>query len=31
MGQNDLLSAQIEFNPSFVLSSDNTNYKNDIQ
>ena len=21
----------IEFNPSFVLSSDNTNYKNDIQ
>ena len=30
MGQNDTFS-KIELNPSFVLSSDNTNYKNDIQ
>ena len=30
MGQNDTIS-KIELNPSFVLSSDNTNYKNDIQ
>ena len=30
MGQNDTIG-RIELNPSFVLSSDNTNYKNDIQ
>ena len=30
MGQNDTIS-KIELNPSFVLSSDNTNCKNDIQ
>ena len=30
MGQNDTIS-KIELNSSFVLSSDNTNYKNDIQ
>ena len=30
MGQNDTIS-KIELNLSFVLSSDNTNYKNDIQ
>ena len=30
MGQNDTIS-KIELNPSFILSSDNTNYKNDIQ
>ena len=30
MGQNDTIG-NIELNPSFVLSSDNTNYKNDIQ
>ena len=30
MGQNDTIS-KIELNPSFVLSSDETNYKNDIQ
>ena len=30
MGQNDTI-CKIELNPSFVLSSDNTNYKNDIQ
>ena len=30
MGQNDTIS-KIESNPSFILSSDNTNYKNDIQ
>ena len=30
MSQNDTIS-KIELNPSFVLSSDNTNYKNDIQ
>ena len=30
MGQNDTIG-KIELNPSFVLSSDNTNYKNDIQ
>ena len=29
MGQNDTIG-KIELNPSFVLSSDNTNYKNDI-
>ena len=29
-GQNDTIG-KIELNPSFVLSSDNTNYKNDIQ
>ena len=30
MGQNDTIG-KIELNPSFVLSSDNTNYKNEIQ
>ena len=30
MGQNDTIG-KIELKPSFVLSSDNTNYKNDIQ
>ena len=30
MGQNDTIG-KIELNPSFVLSSNNTNYKNDIQ
>ena len=30
MGQNDTIS-KIELNPSFVLSSDETNSKNDIQ
>ena len=30
MGQNDTIG-RIELNPSFVLSSDNTNCKNDIQ
>ena len=30
MDQNDTIG-KIELNPSFVLSSDNTNYKNDIQ
>ena len=30
MGQNDTIR-KIELNPSFVLSSDNTNCKNDIQ
>ena len=30
MGQNDTIS-KIELNPSFVLSSDNTKCKNDIQ
>ena len=30
MGQNDTIG-KIELNPSFVLSSDNTNCKNDIQ
>ena len=30
MGQNDTIG-KIELNPLFVLSSDNTNYKNDIQ
>ena len=30
MGQNDTIS-KIELNPSFVLSSDENNYKNDIQ
>ena len=30
MGQNDTIG-KIESNPSFVLSSDNTNCKNDIQ
>ena len=30
MGQNDTIS-KIELNPSFVLSSDETNCKNDIQ
>ena len=30
MSQNDTI-AKIELNPSFVLSSDTTNYKNDIQ
>ena len=30
MDQNDTIS-KIELNPSFVLSSDNTNCKNDIQ
>ena len=30
MGQNDTIG-KIELNSSFVLSSDNTNYKNDIQ
>ena len=30
MGQNDTIG-KIELNPSFVLSSENTNYKNDIQ
>ena len=30
MGQNDTIG-KIELNPSFVLSSDNTNYRNDIQ
>ena len=30
MGQNDTIG-KIELNPSFLLSSDNTNYKNDIQ
>ena len=30
MGQNDTIG-KIELNPSIVLSSDNTNYKNDIQ
>ena len=30
MSQNDTIG-KIELNPSFVLSSDNTNYKNDIQ
>ena len=30
MGQNETIG-KIELNPSFVLSSDNTNYKNDIQ
>ena len=30
MGQNDTFG-KLEINPSFILSSDNTNYKNDIQ
>ena len=30
MGQNDTIG-KIELNPSFVLSSDDTNCKNDIQ
>ena len=30
MGQNDTIG-KIELIPSFVLSSDNTDYKNDIQ
>ena len=30
MGQNDTID-KIELNPSIVLSSDNTNCKNDIQ
>ena len=30
MGQNDTIG-KIELNPSFILSSDNNNYKNDIQ
>ena len=30
MGQNDTIG-KIELNPSFVLSSNNTNCKNDIQ
>ena len=30
MGQNDTIGI-IELNPSIVLSSDNTNFKNDIQ
>ena len=30
MGQNDTIG-KIELNPSFILSSDNTNCKNDIQ
>ena len=30
MGQNDTIG-KIELNPSFVLSSNGTNYKNDIQ
>ena len=30
MGQNDTIG-KIELKPSFVLSSDNTYYKNDIQ
>ena len=30
MGQNDTIG-KIELNPSFVLSSKRTNYKNDIQ
>ena len=30
MGQNDTMG-KIELNPPFVLSSINTNYKNDIQ
>ena len=30
MGQNDTIG-KIELNPSFILSSDNTNYKIDIQ
>ena len=30
MGQNDTIG-KIELNPSFILSSDNTNYKNDIR
>ena len=30
MGRNDTIG-KIELNPLFVLSSDNTNYKNDIQ
>ena len=30
MGQNDTIG-KIELNPSFVLSGDETNYKNDIQ
>ena len=30
MGQNDTIG-KIELNPSFVLSSDNTNCKNDIK
>ena len=30
MSQNDTIG-KIELNPSFILSSDNTNYKNDIQ
>ena len=30
MGQNDTIG-KIELNPSFVLSSNRTNYKNDIQ
>ena len=30
MGQNDNIG-KIELNPSFILSSDNTNCKNDIQ
>ena len=30
MGQNDTIG-KIELIPSFVLSEDNTNYKNDIQ
>ena len=30
MGQSDTMD-KIELNPSFVLSSDNTNCKNDIQ
>ena len=30
IGQNDTIG-KIELNPSFILSSDNTNYKNDIQ
>ena len=30
IGQNDTIG-KIELNPAFVLSSDNTNYKNNIQ
>ena len=30
MDQSDTIG-KIELNPSFILSSDNTNYKNDIQ
>ena len=30
MGENDIIG-KIELNPSFILSRDNTNCKNDIQ